>query len=231
MVLIAMSERDLQRIEVLSKVIGRRMTLVTPAHVLGLNERQSLGLHERIRTGDAASIRNNAIGRPSAAISASVGARTTGSGSVMIRLVPPAPARMPTPAAATMRMLLFIFHSIAQIEPGAVLHALIVWNIKIVWVCTAWARLCDLHHTPIVPVPIVVAVLIQLSVVRPFNSFSLVSPNRVRKAARLLHWFMVFVHRSLSSRPKLGRSPPVQEETAVMPAGHSLPALALRQIG
>ncbi|ANL34344.1 MULTISPECIES: hypothetical protein [Rhizobium] len=32
--LIAMSERDLQRIEVLSKVIAGRMTLVSAAHVL-----------------------------------------------------------------------------------------------------------------------------------------------------------------------------------------------------
>ena len=32
--LIAMSERDLQRIEILSKVIGGRMTTVSAAHVL-----------------------------------------------------------------------------------------------------------------------------------------------------------------------------------------------------
>ncbi|EJT01374.1 integrase catalytic subunit (plasmid) [Rhizobium sp. CCGE 510] len=37
--LIAMSERDLQRIEVLSKVIADRMTLVSAAHVLNLSER------------------------------------------------------------------------------------------------------------------------------------------------------------------------------------------------
>lgn len=37
--LIAMSERDLQRIEVLSKVIDGRMTMVSAAHVLGLSER------------------------------------------------------------------------------------------------------------------------------------------------------------------------------------------------
>ena len=38
--LIAMSERDLQRIEVLSKVVGGRMTTVSAAHVLDLSERQ-----------------------------------------------------------------------------------------------------------------------------------------------------------------------------------------------
>ncbi|PDT17679.1 ISNCY family transposase [Rhizobium sp. J15] len=63
--LIAMSERDLQRIEVLSKVIAGRMTLVSAAHVLDLSERQVRRLVERIRTGGAASIRHKAIGRPS----------------------------------------------------------------------------------------------------------------------------------------------------------------------
>ena len=38
--LIAMSERDLQRIEILSKVIAGRMTTVSAAHVLDLSERQ-----------------------------------------------------------------------------------------------------------------------------------------------------------------------------------------------
>ncbi|QEE43313.1 ISNCY family transposase [Rhizobium sp. WL3] len=63
--LIAMSERDLQRIEVLSKVISSRMTLAEAAHVLGLSERQVRRLLERIRMGGAASIRHKAIGRPS----------------------------------------------------------------------------------------------------------------------------------------------------------------------
>ena len=63
--LIAMSERDLQRIEVLSKVIDDRMTLVSAAHVLSLSERQVRRLLERIRAGGAASIRHKAIGRPS----------------------------------------------------------------------------------------------------------------------------------------------------------------------
>ncbi|MBB3320297.1 MULTISPECIES: ISNCY family transposase [unclassified Rhizobium] len=63
--LIAMSERDLQRIEILSKVIAGRMTLVSAAHVLDLSERQVHRLLERMRTGGAASIRHKAIGRPS----------------------------------------------------------------------------------------------------------------------------------------------------------------------
>jgi transposase len=63
--LIAMSERDLQRIEILSKVIAGRMTLVSAAHVLDLSERQVRRLLERIRTDGAASIRHKAIGRPS----------------------------------------------------------------------------------------------------------------------------------------------------------------------
>ncbi|KSV93844.1 ISNCY family transposase [Sinorhizobium sp. GL28] len=63
--LIAMSERDLQRIEVLSKVIAGRMTLVSAARVLELSTRQVRRLLERISTGGAASIRHKAIGRPS----------------------------------------------------------------------------------------------------------------------------------------------------------------------
>jgi response regulator of citrate/malate metabolism len=63
--LIVMSERDLQRIEVLSKVVAGRITLVSAAHVLDLSERQIRRLLERMRTGGAASIRHKAIGRPS----------------------------------------------------------------------------------------------------------------------------------------------------------------------
>ncbi|WP_065377357.1 ISNCY family transposase [Ensifer adhaerens] len=63
--LIAMSERDLQRIEVLSKVIAGRMTLASAARVLELSTRQVRRLLERINTGGAASIRHKAIGRPS----------------------------------------------------------------------------------------------------------------------------------------------------------------------
>lgn len=61
--LIAMSERDLQRIEVLSRVVGGRMTLVSAAHVLNVSERQVRRLLERMRVGGAASIRHKAIGR------------------------------------------------------------------------------------------------------------------------------------------------------------------------
>ncbi|NNH62357.1 ISNCY family transposase [Rhizobium laguerreae] len=63
--LITMSERDLQRIEILSKVIAGRMTMVSAAHVLDLSTRKVRRLLERINTGGAASIRHKAIGRPS----------------------------------------------------------------------------------------------------------------------------------------------------------------------
>lgn len=63
--LIAMSERDPHRIEVLSKVMAGRMTTVSAAYVLDLSERQIRRLMERMRTGGAASIRHKAIGRPS----------------------------------------------------------------------------------------------------------------------------------------------------------------------
>ncbi|MHC2219853.1 putative ArsR family transcriptional regulator [Rhizobium leguminosarum] len=63
--LITMGERDRQRIEILSKVIAGRMTLVSAAHVLDLSERQVRRLLDRIRTAGAASIRHKAIGRPS----------------------------------------------------------------------------------------------------------------------------------------------------------------------
>ncbi|TDK29116.1 ISNCY family transposase [Rhizobium deserti] len=63
--LIAMSERDLQRIEVLSKVAAGRMTMVSAAHVLDVSTRQVRRLLNRMRTGGAASIRHKAIGRPS----------------------------------------------------------------------------------------------------------------------------------------------------------------------
>ena len=62
--LIAMSERDLQRIEVLSKVVDGRMTMVAAAHVLALSTRQVRRLLERLRRG-AAAIRHKARGRPS----------------------------------------------------------------------------------------------------------------------------------------------------------------------
>lgn len=61
--LIAMSERDLQRIKVLSKVVAGRMTLVSAAHVLDVSTRQVRRLLEGLRTGCAAPIRHKAIGR------------------------------------------------------------------------------------------------------------------------------------------------------------------------
>jgi DNA-binding Lrp family transcriptional regulator len=54
--LIAMSERDLQRIEILSKVAAGRMTMVSAAHMLDLSERQVRRLLERIRTGATARV-------------------------------------------------------------------------------------------------------------------------------------------------------------------------------
>jgi transposase len=63
--LIAMSERDLQRIEVLSKVVERRMTIVAAAHVLALSPRQVRRLLERLQTDGAAAIRHKARGQPS----------------------------------------------------------------------------------------------------------------------------------------------------------------------
>jgi hypothetical protein len=63
--LIAMSERDLQRIEVLSKVAAGRMTMVTAAHVLDVSTRQVRRLLTRMSIGGAASIRHKAIGRSS----------------------------------------------------------------------------------------------------------------------------------------------------------------------
>ena len=63
--LIAMSERDLQRIEVLSRVVERRMTIVSAAHVLALSPRQVRRLLERLQSDGAAAIRHKARGRPS----------------------------------------------------------------------------------------------------------------------------------------------------------------------
>lgn len=63
--LITMSERDLQRIEVLSKVVDGRMTIVAAAHVLAISARHVQRLIGRIEATGAASIRHKAIGRPS----------------------------------------------------------------------------------------------------------------------------------------------------------------------
>jgi predicted ArsR family transcriptional regulator len=66
---IAMSARDLERIEVLSKVAAGRMTMVSAAHVLALSPRQVRRLMKRIRNDGAGAIRHKAIGRPSKKIS------------------------------------------------------------------------------------------------------------------------------------------------------------------
>lgn len=63
--LIAMSERDIQRIEVLSKVLAGRMTVQSAAHVLDLTARHVRRLLHRMTTSGAASIRHKAIGRVS----------------------------------------------------------------------------------------------------------------------------------------------------------------------
>lgn len=63
--LIAMSERDIQRIEVLSRVSAGRMTVQSAAHVLDLTARHVHRLLHRMATGGAASIRHKAIGRVS----------------------------------------------------------------------------------------------------------------------------------------------------------------------
>lgn len=60
-----MSERELQRIEVLSKVLERRMTAVSAAHVLGLTTRQVQRLLKRFQVDGAAALRHKARGRPS----------------------------------------------------------------------------------------------------------------------------------------------------------------------
>lgn len=63
--LITMSERDLHRIEVLSKVVDGRMTIVKAAHLLAISKRHVQRLLDRIEITGAASIRHKAIGRPS----------------------------------------------------------------------------------------------------------------------------------------------------------------------
>lgn len=63
--LIAMSERDLQRIEVLSKVVDGRMTIVSAARVLAVSTRQVRRLLDVFEQHGAAAIRHKARGRPS----------------------------------------------------------------------------------------------------------------------------------------------------------------------
>ncbi|WP_367714736.1 ISNCY family transposase [Nitratireductor sp. GISD-1A_MAKvit] len=61
--LILMSERELQRVEVLSKVAEGRMTVVSAAHVLALSQRQVRRLLNRFRLDGAAALRHKARGR------------------------------------------------------------------------------------------------------------------------------------------------------------------------
>ncbi|MBP1886597.1 ISNCY family transposase [Sinorhizobium mexicanum] len=63
--LIAMSERDLQRIEVLSKVVDGRTTIVSAARILALSTRQMRRLLDVFEQHGAAAIRHKARGRPS----------------------------------------------------------------------------------------------------------------------------------------------------------------------
>lgn len=60
-----MSERELQRIEVLSKVLERRMTVVSAAHVLDMTTRQVQRLLKTFQAEGAAALRHKARGRPS----------------------------------------------------------------------------------------------------------------------------------------------------------------------
>jgi transposase len=60
-----MSERELNRIEVLSQVTQRRMTVVTAANVFGLSRRQVHRLLKIFQLNGAAAIRHKARGRRS----------------------------------------------------------------------------------------------------------------------------------------------------------------------
>ena len=60
-----MSERELQRIEVLSKVLEQRMTVVAAAHVLELTTRQVQRLLKNFQADGAAALRHKSRGRPS----------------------------------------------------------------------------------------------------------------------------------------------------------------------
>ncbi len=62
---VAMSERDLQRVEVLTEVLGGRRTAASAASVLELSERQVWRLLRRYRTGGAGALTHQARGRPS----------------------------------------------------------------------------------------------------------------------------------------------------------------------
>ncbi|MFT4959439.1 MAG: hypothetical protein ACI92Z_000514 [Paracoccaceae bacterium] len=63
--LIIMSERELNRIEVLSQVTQLRMTAVTAASLLGLSRRQVHRLLKTFQLNGATAIRHKARGRRS----------------------------------------------------------------------------------------------------------------------------------------------------------------------
>lgn len=60
-----MSERELQRIEVLSRIVERRMSVTTAAHVLELTTRQVQRLLKTFQADGAAALRHRSRGRPS----------------------------------------------------------------------------------------------------------------------------------------------------------------------
>jgi len=62
---VAMSERDLQRVEVLTEVVGGRRTAASAATVLEVSERQVWRLLRRYRSGGAGALAHQARGRPS----------------------------------------------------------------------------------------------------------------------------------------------------------------------
>ncbi|WP_422394480.1 ISNCY family transposase [Nitrospirillum amazonense] len=62
---VVMSDRDVRRVEVLSDVVGGRLTAGSAAAVLGLSERQVWRLLGRYRSGGGGAIVHQARGRPS----------------------------------------------------------------------------------------------------------------------------------------------------------------------
>ena len=62
---VVMSERELARVEALSRVTDGSMTLASAAAVMGVSQRQAQRLLRRFRTEGAAAVRHRARGRPS----------------------------------------------------------------------------------------------------------------------------------------------------------------------
>ncbi len=60
-----MSERELQRIEVLAQVLDGSLRTATAAHVLDLSQRQVQRLVNEVRDGGAMAVRHKLRGRPS----------------------------------------------------------------------------------------------------------------------------------------------------------------------